>query len=121
VSSGPTSTPDGLISLGIFLAPDAAQWVIARPAVHRVPDIRFAEIYASAPLKETDRKVVLVNLWVVPFGAVLVLALTGPALVTRLVLAGVLISWFVRLLRVWRKRSWWAITPLPAGPKRADA
>jgi cytochrome c biogenesis factor len=74
--------------------------------------------YASRPLKQTDRNIVLINLALLPAGAVLFLAMNDVAVVTKVVLATVLGSAMAMLLRVWRRGSWLAVTHLPAKPRR---
>jgi hypothetical protein len=106
------------LATGVFVVCELAQWALARVAVRRTPGIPFDEVYASRPLKQTDRNIVLINLALLPAGAVLFLAMNDVAVVTKVVLATVLGSAMAMLLRVWRRGSWLAVTHLPAKPRR---
>jgi small-conductance mechanosensitive channel len=111
------------LAIGAAAALQALKWTIESAALRRHPGIDFQALYRAAPLRPSDRRLLVSQFVIAPVGliglfAVLITSFDFGAAEAALFTLYYAASWVVPLSRVWRCNSWLAISRLPARARR---
>jgi hypothetical protein len=111
------------LAIGAAAALQALKWTIESVALRRHPGIDFEALYRAAPLRPSDRRLLVSQFVITPVGlsglfTVLITSFDFGAAEAALFTLYYAASWIVPFSRVWRCNSWLAISRLPFRARR---